>query len=201
MDEVGGYTKDVVRIEYEWKPPRCSLCKVFGHTDTTCPMSISKTIPNNCKDVDGFEEAKKKKGQGQVNNGKTKSGFPVRKEQQFIYRPVANKNVTNEPKTFNIFNGLNAIDDEGKPIMEQPVKEDIRAKKSEDEIPTSNATATTSAVDLKTGEESDVEAEKGPMAKFMAEKTEGASTFGKNGLRVQSCSLEYTRYEQPPKAE
>lgn len=28
-----GYTKESIGIEYEWKPPRCSLCKIFGHND------------------------------------------------------------------------------------------------------------------------------------------------------------------------
>ncbi|GJX61803.1 hypothetical protein Tco_0294703 [Tanacetum coccineum] len=26
-----GYTKETIRVEYEWKPPRCSVCLLFGH--------------------------------------------------------------------------------------------------------------------------------------------------------------------------
>ncbi|GKC89812.1 ATPase, F1/V1/A1 complex, alpha/beta subunit [Tanacetum coccineum] len=29
-----------VRVEYEWKPPRCSSCKVFGHIHEECPKNI-----------------------------------------------------------------------------------------------------------------------------------------------------------------
>ncbi|GKD26968.1 retrovirus-related pol polyprotein from transposon TNT 1-94, partial [Tanacetum coccineum] len=31
----GHYTCNV-RVEYEWKPPRCSSCKVFGHVHEEC---------------------------------------------------------------------------------------------------------------------------------------------------------------------
>ncbi|GKC99634.1 nucleotide-diphospho-sugar transferase [Tanacetum coccineum] len=38
-----------VRIEYEWKPPRCSSCKDFGHIHEECSKNTSageKKIPN-----------------------------------------------------------------------------------------------------------------------------------------------------------
>ncbi|GKC21632.1 retrotransposon protein, putative, ty1-copia subclass [Tanacetum coccineum] len=34
----GHYTCNV-RVEYEWKPPRCSSCKVFGHIHEECPKN------------------------------------------------------------------------------------------------------------------------------------------------------------------
>ncbi|GJU00257.1 putative reverse transcriptase domain-containing protein [Tanacetum coccineum] len=34
----GHYTCNV-RVEYEWKPPRCSSCKVFGHIHDECPKN------------------------------------------------------------------------------------------------------------------------------------------------------------------
>ncbi|GJX23083.1 retrotransposon protein, putative, ty1-copia subclass [Tanacetum coccineum] len=36
----GHYTCNV-RVEYEWKPPRCSSCKVFGHIHEECPKNTS----------------------------------------------------------------------------------------------------------------------------------------------------------------
>ena len=27
-----GFTKETIRVEYEWRPPRCTSCKIFGHT-------------------------------------------------------------------------------------------------------------------------------------------------------------------------
>ncbi|GJV49232.1 kinase-like domain, phloem protein 2-like protein [Tanacetum coccineum] len=35
----GHYTCNV-HVEYEWKPPRCSSCKVFGHIYEECPKNI-----------------------------------------------------------------------------------------------------------------------------------------------------------------
>ncbi|GKG12301.1 RNA-directed DNA polymerase, eukaryota, reverse transcriptase zinc-binding domain protein, partial [Tanacetum coccineum] len=32
------YTRNV-RVKYEWKPPRCSSCKVFGHIHEECPKN------------------------------------------------------------------------------------------------------------------------------------------------------------------
>ncbi|GJS43337.1 putative reverse transcriptase domain-containing protein [Tanacetum coccineum] len=35
----GFYTCNI-RVEYEWKPPRCACCKVFGHFQEECPRNI-----------------------------------------------------------------------------------------------------------------------------------------------------------------
>ncbi|GKC83370.1 cytokinin dehydrogenase 3-like protein, partial [Tanacetum coccineum] len=35
----GHYTCNV-RVEYEWKPPRCSSCMIFGHIHEECPKNI-----------------------------------------------------------------------------------------------------------------------------------------------------------------
>ncbi|GKA56294.1 kinase-like domain, phloem protein 2-like protein, partial [Tanacetum coccineum] len=36
----GHYTCNI-RVEYEWKPPRCSSCKVFGYIHEKCPKNTS----------------------------------------------------------------------------------------------------------------------------------------------------------------
>lgn len=33
-----------IKIEYEWAPSRCSLCKIFGHVDSSCTKNITKPI-------------------------------------------------------------------------------------------------------------------------------------------------------------
>ncbi|GJV21718.1 zinc knuckle CX2CX4HX4C containing protein [Tanacetum coccineum] len=35
-----------VRVEYDWKPPMCSQCKVFGHADNRCPQMVNKNEQN-----------------------------------------------------------------------------------------------------------------------------------------------------------
>nr|GEV42900.1 DNA helicase [Tanacetum cinerariifolium] len=39
----GYYTCDI-RVEYEWKPPRCACCKIFGHVQEECPKNIAKEV-------------------------------------------------------------------------------------------------------------------------------------------------------------
>nr|GEZ97654.1 hypothetical protein [Tanacetum cinerariifolium] len=36
-----GFTIETVTIEYEWKPPRCDLCKILGHIHNHCPKKVS----------------------------------------------------------------------------------------------------------------------------------------------------------------
>ncbi|GJV20228.1 DNA helicase [Tanacetum coccineum] len=35
-----GYYTCNIRVEYEWKPPRCACCKVSGHVQEECPKNI-----------------------------------------------------------------------------------------------------------------------------------------------------------------
>ncbi|GKE55364.1 RNA-directed DNA polymerase, eukaryota, reverse transcriptase zinc-binding domain protein [Tanacetum coccineum] len=38
-----------IRVEYEWKPPRCSSCKVFDHVLDECPKNIGSVVVKNVK--------------------------------------------------------------------------------------------------------------------------------------------------------
>ncbi|GJS57796.1 serine/threonine-protein kinase HT1-like protein [Tanacetum coccineum] len=44
----GFYTCNV-RVEYEWKPPRCTSCKVFGHVQDECPKNKGSDVVKNIK--------------------------------------------------------------------------------------------------------------------------------------------------------
>ncbi|GJU61583.1 hypothetical protein Tco_1243418 [Tanacetum coccineum] len=62
-----GYTSEVISVEYEWKPPHCRDCNVFGHTHDTCPNNVNKPDPNTtikADHSDGFTEVKRKKNKG-----------------------------------------------------------------------------------------------------------------------------------------
>ncbi|XP_071693441.1 uncharacterized protein [Rutidosis leptorrhynchoides] len=50
-----GHMIDTVRVEYEWKPPRCSCCKVFGHKDNQCPKVIVIEAVKEPNMVDGIK--------------------------------------------------------------------------------------------------------------------------------------------------
>ncbi|GKD31177.1 hypothetical protein Tco_1241955 [Tanacetum coccineum] len=34
------FTKETIRVEYEWRPPRCAECKIFGHVHDHCPKKV-----------------------------------------------------------------------------------------------------------------------------------------------------------------
>ncbi|GJZ90918.1 hypothetical protein Tco_0662845 [Tanacetum coccineum] len=44
-----GYYTCNIRVEYEWKPPRCACCKVFGHVLEECPKNIGAGATKNLK--------------------------------------------------------------------------------------------------------------------------------------------------------
>ncbi|GJR30162.1 integrase, catalytic region, zinc finger, CCHC-type containing protein [Tanacetum coccineum] len=73
------FTIEIVSIEYEWKPPCCDLCKIFGHVLDHFPKKVS--VPSTVvtpivvtlnveKTHDGFQTVgKKKKGKSKSTNG------------------------------------------------------------------------------------------------------------------------------------
>ncbi|GJR34842.1 zinc knuckle CX2CX4HX4C containing protein [Tanacetum coccineum] len=36
------FTKEIIRVEYEWRLPRCDTCKIFGHVHDYCPKKVKK---------------------------------------------------------------------------------------------------------------------------------------------------------------
>nr|XP_043630425.1 uncharacterized protein LOC122601751 [Erigeron canadensis] len=56
-DMVGdGISRVVIKVEYEWQPPRCATCKIFGHCDEQYPKLIKNTAQavNENVNKDGF---------------------------------------------------------------------------------------------------------------------------------------------------
>ncbi|GJS80166.1 retrovirus-related pol polyprotein from transposon TNT 1-94 [Tanacetum coccineum] len=57
-------TKETIHVEYEWKPPRCGSCLIFGHSDYDCPNAPKRVVNRVDKgkgasfgvDDDGFIE-------------------------------------------------------------------------------------------------------------------------------------------------
>ncbi|GJS29083.1 hypothetical protein Tco_0489703 [Tanacetum coccineum] len=44
-----GFYTCTVRVEYEWKPPRCACCKVFGHIQDECLKNPGLGVAKNLK--------------------------------------------------------------------------------------------------------------------------------------------------------
>nr|GEW01774.1 hypothetical protein [Tanacetum cinerariifolium] len=54
-DEGASHPFEKIRVKYEWKPPLCVDCHVFGHTPEQCPeRAIEKPSPIRETDDDGF---------------------------------------------------------------------------------------------------------------------------------------------------
>ncbi|GJY03577.1 hypothetical protein Tco_0369517 [Tanacetum coccineum] len=76
--EEGYYTCNI-RVEYEWKLPRCACFKVFGHTQEECPKNIGTGEMRNLK-----------------KTSQTPKGFSVGQKMGFkptkqVYQPVSKK--------------------------------------------------------------------------------------------------------------
>ncbi|GJW13647.1 zinc knuckle CX2CX4HX4C containing protein [Tanacetum coccineum] len=75
------FTEELIRVEYEWRPPRCDICKIFGHVHDHCPKKVvsppivatsNVVTPTVEKTDDGFQavgKKKKKKGKSKSTNG------------------------------------------------------------------------------------------------------------------------------------
>ncbi|GJV07232.1 zinc knuckle CX2CX4HX4C containing protein [Tanacetum coccineum] len=93
-----GFTNETIRVEYEWRPPRCDTCKIFGHVHDYCPKKVvsppivatsNVVTPNAEKTNDGFQtvsKKKKRKGKSKSTNGGQFTG------------PSVKHNVRYEPK-------------------------------------------------------------------------------------------------------
>nr|GFA12831.1 hypothetical protein [Tanacetum cinerariifolium] len=39
------YTKEIIKVEYEWKSPHCTDCNLFRHTNDKCPKRVTLDTP------------------------------------------------------------------------------------------------------------------------------------------------------------
>ncbi|GKC67966.1 hypothetical protein Tco_1100564, partial [Tanacetum coccineum] len=99
------FTKEIIRVEYEWRPPRCDKCKIFGHVHDYFPKKVvsphivatsNVVTPNAEKTNDGFQtvgKKKKRKGKFKSTNGGQFTGPSVKHNVR--YEPKA---TTSAPK-------------------------------------------------------------------------------------------------------
>ncbi|GJV82099.1 zinc knuckle CX2CX4HX4C containing protein [Tanacetum coccineum] len=74
------FTKETIRVEYEWRLPRCDICKIFGHVHDHFPKKVvsppivatsNVVTPTVEKTNDGFQtvgKRKKRKGKSKSTN-------------------------------------------------------------------------------------------------------------------------------------
>nr|GEU32804.1 hypothetical protein [Tanacetum cinerariifolium] len=167
-EEGDGYIKEVVRVEYEWKPPHCVDCKSFGHDTNLCPKRVREEGPkNSARDAktttmeendDGFTEVmsrKKNKGANfggiRLNKPKSKVMWPQKKGVDAKTSSCASSNEAgngngvsqSDLKTSNPFDMLNensdAMDDFGsQPKVNEHVNSDLNVNRKEASKPSSS---------------------------------------------------------------
>nr|GEV46718.1 hypothetical protein [Tanacetum cinerariifolium] len=166
-EEGDGYIKEVVRVEYEWKPPHCVDCKSFGHDTNLCPKRVREEGPkNSARDAktttmeendDGFTKVmncKKNKGAnfGGIRLNKPKSkvmwqqkkGVDVKTSSCASSNEAGNGNGVSQSdlKTSNPFDVLNekgdAMDNSGsQPKVNEHVNFDLNVNRKETSKPSS----------------------------------------------------------------
>nr|GEU48705.1 hypothetical protein [Tanacetum cinerariifolium] len=107
-----------VHVEYEWKPPRCSCCKIFGHTQVECPKNPGLGA--------GAGETKNPKKTSQAPKG-FQVGLKMAFKPNQEYRPVTKKHISNSSgnmkkgvdstsnvRDSNTFEVLNSVDNDVK---------------------------------------------------------------------------------------
>ncbi|GJR48340.1 trichome birefringence-like protein 3 [Tanacetum coccineum] len=119
-----GCTKERIKVEYEWKPPLCLDCHIFGHNASMCPKNVTITpVVVAETSGDGFTTVtRKKKNKGKAQNGgntKKSNGFKVNNPNANLqYRPVTvqkdNSAKTNEDPSVedpnSVFKSPNSFD-------------------------------------------------------------------------------------------
>ncbi|GKB78182.1 zinc knuckle CX2CX4HX4C containing protein [Tanacetum coccineum] len=146
------FTKETIRVEYECRPPRCDLCKIFGHVHDDCPKRVvsppivttSNVItPTIEKSNDGFQtvgKKKKRKGKSKSTNGGQFAG------------PSVKPNVRYEPKAITSAPKLGATN-VGNASKSSTMSKTIGTSSKNDNIITSNSY---SALNEEKDEEEDV---------------------------------------------
>ncbi|GJR79144.1 zinc knuckle CX2CX4HX4C containing protein [Tanacetum coccineum] len=99
------FIKETIRVEYEWRPPRCDICKIFGHVHDHCPKKVvspsivatsNVVTPTVEKINDGFQtvgKKKKRKGKSKSTNVGQFAGPSIKPNVR--YEPKA---ITSAPK-------------------------------------------------------------------------------------------------------
>ena len=93
--DVPGNSYKTIEVEYEWQPPHCETCKVFGHSNDQCPKRVNEVNPS-IDTNDGFIDVNRKGGKGkQTVKTNPISGIRFTKPPpKFVYRAKP-KNVDN----------------------------------------------------------------------------------------------------------
>ncbi|GKC13183.1 hypothetical protein Tco_1009965, partial [Tanacetum coccineum] len=108
-----------IKIKYEWKPPLCLDCHVFGHASEQCPKCVIVKVTLAVEvNEDGFIPVtnRKSKGKGSTQNQNKNMGFKVKK----LDRIMGNLDfVDNFPVAYDVFQPYR-ISDHAPAVLKMP---------------------------------------------------------------------------------
>ncbi|GJR54181.1 hypothetical protein Tco_1404702 [Tanacetum coccineum] len=151
-----GHIHVKIQVEYEWKPPLCHECHVFGHNLEQCPKHVVEPVKVTVEqNTDGFTTVtnRKKKGkQPQSNHARKIEGLKLNKPKAtFVYRPKISEpartmeTTSDDIDLFKLKNQFDSLRDQDDLLKENEVGE------------TSGANAMNKDTNLNEDSESDVE--------------------------------------------
>ncbi|XP_071741701.1 uncharacterized protein [Rutidosis leptorrhynchoides] len=171
-----------LNVEYEWQPPRCSKCAIFGHKDTQCPKNVIVIDQPRTTANDGFEEVKKKNAfKGEQN--KKQNGYMVGKQKRaLVYRPIK-KTVETQAHTHesNSGNKKDNVMDPGTSGVALKNPFEVLNELDDGYVRQENPPVVSKPLEY---EESDLEINKDETSQFMANTTKGFATWNIRGLNL-----------------
>ncbi|GJY69226.1 hypothetical protein Tco_0472208 [Tanacetum coccineum] len=112
-EESAGHTLVKIAIEYEWKPPICLDCHVFGHTNDQCPKRFNNNKNLRYQPVKPKVNEPKQKQPGKEDRGKgieTQNPFDQLADQdENVCGTRIGESSSNGTKLKNLFEKLNDI--------------------------------------------------------------------------------------------
>ncbi|GJU01399.1 hypothetical protein Tco_1111737 [Tanacetum coccineum] len=113
-----GYTKETTRIEYEWEPPRCNACLIFGHS-LDCLKDALKRVENRMNKGKGTppragtNKASTSGHNEESPSNKGNDSFSISNSFEALINPIIEEVATGS----KILEGkLALVDDDGKPL-------------------------------------------------------------------------------------
>ncbi|GKE46065.1 zinc knuckle CX2CX4HX4C containing protein, partial [Tanacetum coccineum] len=123
------FTKETIRVKYEWRPPRCDTCKIFGHVHDYCPKKVvsppivatsNVVTPNAEKTNDGFQmvgKTKKRKATTSApKKGTTYVGYTSQSTP--MLKTTGNSSKKDNLSMSNSFSALNEEEDDDEEDVE-----------------------------------------------------------------------------------
>ncbi|GJT77079.1 retrotransposon protein, putative, ty1-copia subclass [Tanacetum coccineum] len=128
-----GYYTCTVCVEYEWKPPTCSCCKVFGHTQEECPKNIGlvgfkphKEYRPILKKPTSSPSSNKKKGVAHTNEVSNSNSFDVLNSVDNDMKFDTNRGTTNLVNNRDNSSGSSFMNVENTSTSNTPIIDKIR---------------------------------------------------------------------------